>query len=343
MSKRALQLLFALIVLACGFGVIASRANRPEVTINIAFLGSVNDEDYIGAEAFKTHVEVRSAGRIGVRIYPSGQFCGSERECIEGLQSGVLDVHQTTLGGLATLFPEAQALDLPYLFDSDATAHCVLDGSIREDVNRAILAQGTGLRLMAIGDTGGWRSWATTTRAIRAPADLARLKIRTLPSALEQQLVTGFAASPTSLPWSEVYSALGYGMIDGTKNSVQDMVGMKFQEHIKHVFRDRHAYMAALWWFSEARWQALPEDLKPIVAEGMAVLARATRQAAKDREGPALAAFTAAGGAVYEPTPQERAAFMGVAGGVRDWFISRYGRDWVDRVDAAVAACKAAP
>ena len=93
--------------------------------------------------------------------------------------------------------------------------------------------------------------------------DLRGLRIRTLPSALEQEMVRELGGSPTPLPWSEVYYALSAGLLDGTKNSVQDVVGMKLHEHVRFLLVDRHSYMGAMWWYSEKQWQALPEELKP--------------------------------------------------------------------------------
>lgn len=339
-GRRILQIAFAIITALCAWGVIASQAARPEVVIKVAFLAGVNDEDYLGATAFKRYVEERAGDRVRVDVYPAGQFCGNERECIEGLGSGMLEVHQTTIGGLAALLPEAQVLDLPYAFASDAEVQCVLDGPLRDDIRDALIARGAGMRLMAIGDTGGWRAFGTTTKPIRTPEDLARLKIRTTPSALEQEMVRDLGAFPTPLPFSEVYTALGYGMLDGAKNSPQDMVGQKFQEHIKHVLLDRHAYMAALWWYSQPQWDALPDDLKPIVAAGLEDLARATRAAAAERERAAIAAIRAAGGEVHAPTPEERARFVEATRGVRAWYAAKYGQLWLDRLDAAVARCR---
>ena len=66
---------------------------------------------------------------------------------------------------------------------------------------------------------------------------------------------------------------------------------MKLHEHVRFLFVDRHSYMGAMWWYSEKQWQALPADLKPIVAEGFRVLALATREAAASRQAPAFEAF----------------------------------------------------
>ena len=125
-----MRVLLALILAVCAVGVFTSRADRAEVTIRIAFLASSDDEDYVGAMAFKESVEAAAGGRVPCRSFPSGQYCGSERECIEALQGGMLEMHQTTFGGLAALFGPAQALDLPYTFADDAVAECVMDGPL---------------------------------------------------------------------------------------------------------------------------------------------------------------------------------------------------------------------
>lgn len=340
-NPLVMRVLLAVILAVCTAGAFLARAERAEVTIRIAFLASSDDEDYVGAIAFKESVEAAAGGRVSVQVFPSGQYCGSERECIEALQGGTLEMHQTTFGGLAALFGPAQALDLPYTFADDAIAECVMDGPLLAQMGDAILEQGLGLRLMAVGNTGGWRSFATTRQRIQSPADLARLRIRTLPSALEQEMVRALGASPTALPWSEVYYALSAGLLDGTKNSVQDVVGMKLHEHVRFLFVDRHSYMGAMWWYSERQWQALPPDLKPIVAEGFRVLAIATRESAAARQGPAFETFRASGGVVDEVTPEQREAFREATRGLRDWYAERYGAEWLERLDAAVAACEA--
>lgn len=333
--------LLALVVLACIAGVLMSRAQQAEITLRIAFLASQDDEDYIGAVAFRDALKARLGDRVAVQIYPSGQFCGNERECMEALQSGILEMHQTTIGGLAGLYGPAQVFDLPYVFADDTVAECVFDGEVPRAMGAAILQQGLGLRLMAVGNTGGWRSFAMTERRITRVDDLAGLRIRTLPSALEQEMVRELGASPMALPFSEIYTALGAGMLAGTKNSIQDVMGMKFDEHIRHLFVDRHAYMASFWWYSEKGWQRLPPDVQQAVREAVVELAAATRRAAKEREAPALAAFEAGGGTIDTMTAAQRAEFRAATAPLRDWYSSRYPGDWLRRVDAAVAGCEA--
>lgn len=335
-----LRVLLALIVGGCLVGVWQSRADRAEITVRVAFLASQDDEDYVGAKAFADYVEARLPGRVDVRIYPSGQFCGSERECIEALQSGILEMHQTTIGGLAALYGAAQVLDLPYAFRDDAVAECVLDGPLVRAMGDAILEQKLGLRLIGVGNTGGWRAFGTTTRAVNGPDDLRGLRLRTLPSALEQQMVRELGAAPMPLAFSELYGALGAGLLDGTKNSPQDIVGQKLHDHLKHLYVDRHAYMTSIWWFAESRWQALPPDVQAVFADGFRELAAATRRAAAAREAPALADFTRRGGTIVVATPAQRERLREATHGLRDWYVERYGRMWLDRMDAAVGGCE---
>jgi TRAP-type C4-dicarboxylate transport system substrate-binding protein len=339
-NQGVMRLLLALIIAGCVAGIVLSRAERAEFTIRIAFLASSDDEDYIGAVAFRDAVEKILGDRVEVQIYPSGQFCGNERECMEALQSGILEMHQTTIGGLAGLYGAAQVFDLPYQFRDDAVAECVMDGELPQAMGRAMLDDGLGLRLMAVGNTGGWRSFAMTDTRITRVADLAGKRIRTLPSALEQEMVRELGGSPMALPFSEIYSALGAGMLAGTKNSIQDVMGMKFEQHVRHLFVDRHSYMASIWWYSEKAWQRLPPDVQGAVQQGFQALAAATRVAAKEREAPALEAFARSGGTIDYMTPAQRAEFRAATRELRDWYAERYGAEWLQRTDAAIAACE---
>jgi tripartite ATP-independent transporter DctP family solute receptor len=340
-ARQILNAAFVALAALFLLGVFASRTERPEHVIGIGILASKEDEDYFGASAFKDYVERRTGGRVAVKIYTSGQFCGGERECVEYLQGGVLDVFMTTFGGFGNFFPEGQAFELPYIFDGDSVAECVLDGPILDALRAETLSRGLGLRLMTVGNTGGWRDFATVARPVISPADLKGLKIRTTPAQLEQEMVRALGANPTPIAFSELYLALATGVVEGTKNSVQDIVGMRLEEHVKFVTLDNHAYMGAMWWYSDKRWEALPDDLRPIVEAGFSELRRVTRALPKERQQAALDRFKAAGGAVHVPTEAERAAFKAASAPMRDWYAGKYGDAWLQRIDAAVAGCAA--
>ncbi len=342
MSRRQVLLsVFAgLFIASVGGTVLSSSDSDAEHTIRFSFLGSPEDEDYDGALVFKQYVESRSNGRAEVELYPSGQFCSNERECLEGMQTGVLQVFMLTTGSLGSIFSPGQVLDLPYTFRDDAVAECVLDGPMIADLRNAILDSNIPIRLMTVSNTGGWRNFATTDEQIRSPADIKGRKFRTISAPVQQELVRQLGGNPTPVAWSEVYTALATGVVEGTKNGIQDIVGMKLHEQIKFVTLDGHSYMGGLWWFSEVTWQELPPDIQRIIYDGFQELKTVTRGVIKRREIDAYREFEESGGTLYVPTVEEKLKFREAASGMRDWYVEQYGDEWLLKFDAAITACE---
>lgn len=341
MSKT---LVSALAIAAAAFATTAlpTVAAAQEHTIKIAFLGSPEDEDFDGSMVFKDYVESRTNGRVAVEIYPSGQFCANERECLENLQTGVLEVYITTIGGFGNVFGPGQVLDLPYMFADDRIAECVFDGPFVNELRAGVLAEGIPMRLMVISNTGGWRNFATVDKQIRTPEDVAGMKLRTIPAEIQQELVRQLGGNPTPIAWPEVYTALATGVVQGTKNGITDIMNMRFNEAgLNNITIDGHAYMGALWWFSEPVWQQLPEDVRRVVFDGMNHLRTVTRAMPMRRQIEAYEAFRAAGGTIYVPTPEEKRAFQEASAGMRDWYTAQFGEEWLVKLDAAVDACEA--
>lgn len=161
-----------------------------------------NDEDYDGLVVFKDFVESRSNGKISVDLFIGTQLCGNGTECVQALEDGSIDIYVSTSGGTANMFPYVQVLDLPYILSSDRVAEEVLSGQFVQEMRSDILKDsGNKVRLMTIGNTGGWRNFANTKRTVKSPDDIKGLKIRTVVADLPQELVKSLGASPTPIPW----------------------------------------------------------------------------------------------------------------------------------------------
>ncbi len=336
---KIIRVFFFVLVAMCLVGLAFSFGGTQGEVIKVAFLGSKDDEDYAGAVAFKETVERETGGALTVQIFPAGQFCGNARECLESLQSGTLEITMTTAGGAGSLFGAIQVLDLPYAFNGDAVAECVMDGPFSARLRAAMLDAGTGIRLGVISNTGGWRNFATVDTPVQSAEDLAGLKLRTVTAPIQQEMMRQLDASATPIAWSELYSALATKVVEGTKNSVQDIVGMKFHEHIKHLSLDGHAYMAAMWWLSDDRWQRFSAEEQRAVMNGLRALQSETRTIVKAGEQAALQEFTDAGGTIYRLSPEQRQTFVSATAGMREWFSERYGQEWLQALDGAVQAC----
>ncbi|SFR39925.1 TRAP transporter substrate-binding protein DctP [Litoreibacter janthinus] len=316
-----------------------------DFTIRATANSNENDEDYDGLVVFKNYVEAASNGRIAVELFIGTQLCATGAECLEGVAEGSIDVYISTSGGAAGIFPYVQVLDLPYLMANDRVAEAVLTGDFTRKMRDMALETSDGsIRLMTIGNTGGWRNFANTKRRVAKPSDMEGLKIRTVVADLPQELVKALGASPTPIPWPELFTSFQTGVVEGSKNGITDIMGMKFPDAgLQYVTLDGHAYMGALWWMSNASFMAMPEDLRRVVVDGFSQLQQATFASPKRKSIAAYEAFVAGGGDLYVPSPDEKAAFAEAAAPVQDWFRNNVdgGGEILDALVAAVGEAEA--
>ena len=325
---------------------VALTANAQDYTIRATANSNENDEDYDGLIVFKNYVESASNGAIAVELFIGTQLCSNGAECLQGVADGSIDVYISTSGGAAGIFPYVQVLDLPYLMSGDRVAEAVLAGDFTRKMRDMALADSDGaIRLMTIGNTGGWRNFANTKRVVRNPGDLAGLKIRTVVADLPQELVRALGASPTPIPWPELFTSFQTGVVEGSKNGITDIMGMKFPDAgLQYVTLDGHAYMGALWWMNNVKFLSMPEDLRRVVVNGFSDLQQATFASPKRKSIQAYADFVAGGGSLYVPTPAEKAEFREAAAPVYDWFKANVqgGGEIFDAMVSAVAEAEAA-
>jgi TRAP-type C4-dicarboxylate transport system substrate-binding protein len=314
-------------------------AAQDTITLRATANSNENDEDYDGLIVFKDYVEAASNGAIEVELFIGTQLCSTGAECLEGVSEGSIDIYISTSGGAAGIFPYVQVLDLPYLMANDRVAEHVLQGDfVRTMRDMALEDSGDTIRLMTIGNTGGWRNFANTQRRIQTPEDMEGLKIRTVVADLPQELVRALGASPTPIPWPELFTSFQTGVVDGSKNGITDIMGMKFPDAgLQYITLDGHAYMGALWWMNNEKFLGMDEANRRVVMDGFYALQQATFAAPKRNSIQAYAEFVEGGGDIYVPTPEEKAMFAEAAAPVQDWF--RENVDGGDRIlDAMIAA-----
>ena len=337
MIKTTIKTL-AVAALVAGSAVMVSAQ---EYKIRATANSNTNDEDYDGLVVFKNYVEASSNGAIAVELFIGTQLCSNGAECLQGVADGSIDVYISTSGGAAGIFPYVQVLDLPYLMADDRIAEHVLSGDFTRTMREMALEDSDNMiRLMTIGNTGGWRNFANTKRRVAEPKDMDGLKIRTVVADLPQELVKALGASPTPIPWPELFTSFQTGVVEGSKNGITDIMGMKFPDAgLQYVTLDGHAYMGALWWMSNAKFMSMPEDMRRVVVDGFYALQQATFASPKRKSIQAYEDFVAGGGDLYVPTPEQKAAFTEAAAPVYDWFkinVAR-GPEIFDALTTAVA------
>jgi len=334
---KLFKVLSAFALIAC----VSLPAVAADYKLRMTMNSNDQDEDYDGAVVFKNYVEAASNGVISVELFVGTQLCSKGAECLQGISDGSIDIYISTSGGAAGVFPYVQVLDLPYLMSDDRVAEDVMRSDFVRTVRKMALSDsGDSIRLMTIGNTGGWRNFANTKRPIKEPSDMKGLKIRTVVADLPQVLVKALGASPTPIPWPELFSSFQTGVVEGSKNGITDIMNMKFPDAgLQYVTLDGHAYMGALWWMNNAKYQSMPKDLRKVITDGFYALQQATFASPKRKSIKAYEDFVAGGGNLYVPTPDQKAMFKKAASPVYDWFKSNVkgGPEVFDALTSAVA------
>ena len=325
----------------------AISATAQEITLRATANSNTNDEDYDGLVVFKNYVESASNGAIGVELFIGTQLCSNGAECLQGVADGSIDIYIATSGGSSGIFPFVQVLDLPYLMSNDRVAEAVLENGspLVRTMQEMVLENSQGaIRLMTVGNTGGWRNFANTQRRVTSPADMDGLKIRTVVADLPQELTRALGAAPTPIPWPELFTSLQTGVVQGSKNGITDIMGMKFPDAgLQFLTLDGHAYMGALWFMNNEQFSGLSDANKRVVIDGFYALQQATFASPKRKSIQAYEEFVAGGGDLYVPTPDEKAAFAAASAPVYDWFKANVdgGERIFDAMTTAVAEAEA--
>jgi len=244
-----------------------------------------------------------SAGNIQVDIYPSEQL-GSERECLELLQIGSLDMTKVSCSVLEGFVPSMSVLSLPFIFRDEDHRFKILEG----DIGKKLLLDGEKywLRGLCYYDAGT-RSFYTKDRPILVPDDLAGLKIRTQESQTSIKMVQALGGSPTPIAWGELYSALQQGVVDGAENNPPSFHLSRHYEVCKFYSLDEHTGVPDVLLISTKTWQDLSEEMRSILQSAAEDSALVQKKLWKKATQEALDQVRQAGVEIYRP---DKSAFV---------------------------------
>lgn len=198
----------------------------------------------------------QTKGRLGVRVYPSGSL-GSEKDNIEQLKIGGLDMMRINVGVLNSVVPETIPTVLPFMFRSTEHMRKALDGPIGDEILAAMAAQG--LVGLAFYDSGS-RSFYTAKKPIKTLADLKGLKIRVQQSDLFVAMIEALGANPTPMPFGEVYTALKTGIVDAAENNWPSYESSRHFEAAKYYNLSEHSLAPEVLVFSKKVWDKLSKE-----------------------------------------------------------------------------------
>ena len=250
---------YTLITLCCL--ILALTSCKKESNTKVLYLAhnlSQTHPVHRGILEFQKALENKSNGTLKVKIFPDGQL-GSEREVLELLQIGSVAATKVSAATLSNFVPEYHLLGIPYLFRDKQHLFDVLEGPI----GKSILEKGSRfwLRGLCYYDAGS-RSFYTSDKAIRTPDDLKGLKIRVMNNQMAINMVNALGASATPLSYSELYTAMQQGVVDGAENNPPSFVSSNHYELSKYYTLDQHSYVPDVLLIGTKYWDKLSEDEK---------------------------------------------------------------------------------
>jgi len=313
-----------LAALAIAAGLADPAAAVETLRINIAL--AQNSHYGVAIDTFAREVERRTSGRYKVQTFYSSAL-GAERESVEAVQLGTLDLTLTSTGPLPNFVPEVAILDIPFLFRDYAHARAVLDGPIGQELLAKFPAKGlVGLAWAE----NGFRHMTNSRRPVNGPDDLRGLKMRTMENPIHIEAYQQFGIRPTPMAFSEVFTALQQGTVDGQENPLSVIEAAKLDQVQKYLTLTGHVYSPAVFLMNKARWDALSDADKQAFLAAAKEGVNANRARVDDDERKAVADLRAKGMIVAENV--DKAKFQAALAPAYADFAKRFGQPNIDRI-----------
>jgi len=276
MSGEIMKSQLAIPALALAF---ASGLAHADYELNLSSALSTQDPIVQAMQDAKQSIEQRTDGELTLNVFPNSQL-GSDEDVVEQIRSGANIAILIDAGRLSEYQPELGILSAPYLVEDYTQYEAITQTDLYNQWVES-LADNSGLRLMNYNWFQGAREMLTK-EPVEKPEDLQGLRIRTINSPVCLKTIEAMGATPTPLPWSEVYSALQLGSIDGAEAQLTAADGQRLQEVINNVALTHHIQLMSGIVTSEQWYQSLPENLRSILDEELKKAGAEASQATVD-------------------------------------------------------------
>jgi len=325
MSSRRHALVAASLAAASLFTGLAAPVSAQE-TLKMNISIAQNSHYGVAIDVFAKELEKRTNGRFKVQNFYSGAL-GAERESIEGVQLGTMDLTMTSTGPVPNFVPEVAILDIPFLFKDYAQARSVLDGPVGQEMLAKFDAKG--LKALAWGENG-FRHMTNNKRPINVPDDLKGLKMRTMENPIHIQAYKQFGILPTPMAFTEVFTALQQGTVDGQENPLSVISAGKLGQVQKHVSLTGHVYSPALILMSKARWDKLSAADKQAFLDSAKEAVKANRARIDEDEKRVVGELKAQGVTVVENV--DKSKFQAALAPTFVEFGKKFGQENIDKL-----------
>lgn len=323
----ALAMVFSLV--ACGGGSKESSGSASEkpAEAKVLRLGHTYAENTHVHQAtlkFQEELAKLSGGTLTVDVYPNS-ILGTDTEMTEQVRMNTLDMHVSASFYFQGDYPEACIEELPFLFKNSASWYAAMDGDLGKAIEENILEK-AGVHTLAWWG-GGFRHFTNNVKPIVEPSDIVGLKFRSASSAMRLAMFENLEAPAISMAFSELFTALQQGTVDGQENPLSTMQGAKFEEVQKYLSLSGHIYQGYPIIINSTVWSGLTEEQQGWVQSAMDAATAYERDASDKAEEDLISYFEEK----MEVNDINYDAFVEAVKPVYDLYASEYGpREWID-------------
>ena len=310
------------LALAAGFSTMAAAQTTMRISVSIP----QNSHQGVAIDAFAKEVEKRTGGRYKIQAFYSSSL-GAEREATEAVQLGTQELTFTSTGPVPNFVPEVKILDVPFLFRDYGHARAVLDGPIGQELLQKFDARG--IKALAWGENG-FRHMTNSKRPVNGPDDLKGLKMRTMENPVHVQAYKGFGIIPTPMAFSEVFTALQQGTVDGQENPLSVITSAKFDQVQKYLTLTGHVYSPCVFLMNKEAFDKLSAADRTAFLEAAKEGVKANRLRVDSDEKLAVADLRAKGMTVVDQVDKTR--YQATLTPVYADFEKQFGKANLDRI-----------
>lgn len=323
--KMALRTAAIALVGVTGLAMAGQAAAKTTLRLGWTTADSAVDPYALTARYFAEELDKVAPGRFDVRFFPNHQL-GNDTEMLQAMQFGILDAGVITGTLVSTIEPAFQLNDLPFLYSDSAHAHQVLDG----EVGQALFEKLAKKKIVGLGFAeAGFRHVVNNSRPVQEPQDMARLRLRVQPSELFLSAFRAIGANPVPMAWSDVFTAVQQGTVDGLEIPLAVIYANKYPEVTKYLSLTRHSYNALALLMSEGTFKRLNADDQAAVRLAAAQAIQRQRETVAANEAEILEKIKAAGMQVNEIGSAE--AFREKVAPVYTNYRNTIGADLIDK------------
>ena len=303
-------LALALLLTGCTTGTDPGHRAEGEyqtIELTMAVNGTDNQIDARVGDYFAQLVSERSGGNVTVAVFPNDQLAnGNASRGIEMIASGSIDLAAYATCTLAVIDEKLPVATIPWIFDDYAQAREVIDTTGGEYYAQRLAMKG----MTYLGSFhNGFRQITNSKHEVTDPSDMENLKIRVPGSVVYMGFFRALGADPTSMNWSEVFTAIQQGTIDGQENGVSITSTSKMQEVQDYLTMWNYSYENDLFVANTEIWESLEPQTQELLQECATEACEWGRDVLEAEEAQILEEFEAAGMTITYLTEEEQAAF----------------------------------